>query len=377
MEPRPAHRAGADPACADCPFSLGVSRLEAMEAVCGRPVRCSSRPFRPVGKAGRQIAGGQRKDRCRNPVPAAGDGQAVRPREPRPRSRNGAGDGRALRAISWPMRSSTTRNGPPASSSNSRNCSTGNTTICGPHCVGPVRTIPKPRSGSPPASGGSGSSADTRSRERAGSSVRLPLRPEPTRPRAAALIGLTGLDSRQGRSDRHRAFGAEALAIVRQIGDPDEIVMARITEATLAWSTYDLDEAEEMATQVRTEALRGGRPEHAAASSWLLGQCALFREDGQLAVGTVRYLSGGAGRVPTPVPGRSCRVISPSQQLVPIVGRQVPYLEETMLLGQAGRRHPGHRLCAGGTRLREPAHRGRSGGDRGRLRCRRALCRAG
>ncbi|MEO5744332.1 MAG: BTAD domain-containing putative transcriptional regulator, partial [Terracoccus sp.] len=64
----------------------------------------------------------------------------------------------------------------------------------------------------------------------------LAVAPEPTRPRAAALIGLTGLDSRQGRSDRHRSLGAEALEIVRQIGEPDEVVMAQIVEATLAWS---------------------------------------------------------------------------------------------------------------------------------------------
>ena len=111
----------------------------------------------------------------------------------------------------------------------------------------------------------------------------LAVAPDPTRPRAAALIGLTGLDSRQGRGDRHRALGAEALAIMRQIGNPDEVVMARLIETSLAWSTFDLDEAEQLAADVHTEAVEGGRPEHAAASSWLLGQCALSREDGPLA----------------------------------------------------------------------------------------------
>jgi hypothetical protein len=37
------------------------------------------------------------------------------------------------------------------------------------------------------------------------------------------------------------------MAIVRRIGDPDEVVMAQIMEATLAWSAFDLDEAEQMA----------------------------------------------------------------------------------------------------------------------------------
>jgi predicted ATPase/DNA-binding SARP family transcriptional activator len=111
----------------------------------------------------------------------------------------------------------------------------------------------------------------------------LAVAPEPTRPRAAALIGLTGLDSRQGRSDRHRMLGAEAMAIVRQIGEPDEIVMARLVETTLAWSTFDLDEAELMAAETRAQALQQGRPEPAAAASWVLGQCALSQEDGRLA----------------------------------------------------------------------------------------------
>ena len=118
----------------------------------------------------------------------------------------------------------------------------------------------------------------------------LAVAPEPTRPRAAALIGLTGLDSRQGRGDRHRALGAEALAIVRQIGEPDEVVMARLVETALAWSTFDLDEAEQMAADVRAEAIERGRPEHAAAGSWLLGQCALSREDGPLAAERFEHL---------------------------------------------------------------------------------------
>src|SRR4051794_25050435 len=64
----------------------------------------------------------------------------------------------------------------------------------------------------------------------------LAAAPGPSRPRAAALIGLTALDSRQGRSDRYRSLGAEAMAIVRRIGEPDEVVMAQIMEATLAWA---------------------------------------------------------------------------------------------------------------------------------------------
>ena len=161
----------------------------------------------------------------------------------------------------------------------------------------------------------------------------LAVAPDPTRPRAAALIGLTGLDSRQGRSDRHRALGAEAMAIMRQIGEPDEVVMARIIEATLAWSTFDLDEAEQLAADVRAEAVEGGRPEHRAASSWLLGQCALSREDGPLAA---RHLNTCLSELAQSDPSTPpfLPVITPSLQLVPIAGRLVPCVEETLLLGR-------------------------------------------
>ncbi|WP_026554721.1 AfsR/SARP family transcriptional regulator [Arthrobacter sp. 35W] len=155
----------------------------------------------------------------------------------------------------------------------------------------------------------------------------------PTRPRAAALIGLTGLYSRQGRSDRHRALGAEALEIVRQIGEPHEVVMARLVETSLAWSTFDLDEAEQLAVDVHTEAVDAGRAEYAAASSWLLGQCALSREDGPRAAGHLETCLRELGQSDTSAPP-FLPVITPSLQLVPIVGRLVPCLEETLLLGR-------------------------------------------
>lgn len=161
----------------------------------------------------------------------------------------------------------------------------------------------------------------------------LAVAPEPTRPRAAALIGLTGLYSRQGRSDRHRALGAEALAIMRRIGEPDEVVMARLVETSLAWSTFDLDEAEQLAADVHTEAIEGGRSEHAAASSWLLGQCALAREDGPPAARHLNTCLSELAQSDTSTPP-FLPVITPSLQLVPIAGRLAPCLEETMLLGR-------------------------------------------
>jgi len=123
------------------------------------------------------------------------------------------------------------------------------------------------------------------------------------------------------------------MSIVRLIGEPDEVVMTRIIEAVLAWSTFDLDDAEQMATDVRAEAIEHGRPEHAAAGSWLLGLCALFREDGPLAA---RCLEICLSELAQSDPGTRpfFPVVTPSMQLVPIAGRLVPCLEETMLLGR-------------------------------------------
>jgi predicted ATPase/DNA-binding SARP family transcriptional activator len=157
--------------------------------------------------------------------------------------------------------------------------------------------------------------------------------PEATRPRAAALIGLTGLDSRQGRSDRHRTLGAEAMAIVRRIGEPDEVLMAEIVEATLAWSAFDLDDAEAMAGALRAEGLGRHRPEYAAAGSWLLAQSALFREDGPRAIGRLDSCSRELAQAN--IGSRPFfPVVTPCLQLVPAAGRLVPFMEETMLLGR-------------------------------------------
>ncbi len=161
----------------------------------------------------------------------------------------------------------------------------------------------------------------------------LAVTPDPTRPRAAALIGLTGLDSRQGRSDRHRSLGAQATAIMRRIGTPDEQVMAQIMEATLAWSTFDLDDAEALADGVRSQADASGRAEFAAAGSWILGQCALFRENPALAADRfdtcLRELAAS-----DPAARPFFPVVTTCMLLVPIGGRTVPTIEETMLVSR-------------------------------------------
>jgi len=155
--------------------------------------------------------------------------------------------------------------------------------------------------------------------------------PAATHARARALIGLTGLDSRQGRSDRHRELGAQALAIARQVGDPDEVVLTRLIDITLACSTFDLDDAERLARELRVEAIDRGRADVVAATSWLLGQCALSREDGTRAAARFdACLVELAEADPHSPPFLT--VITPSLQLVPVNGRVVPCFEETLLL---------------------------------------------
>ena len=166
------------------------------------------------------------------------------------------------------------------------------------------------------------------------------------------------------------------MAIVRQIGEPDEVVMARIVEATLAWSTFDLDDAEQMAAEVRAEAIERGRPEHAAAGSWLLGQCALFREDGPLAAQRLEtclseLAQSDPGTPPVPAGGHAERATGPDRRAPGALPRG------DHAAGQAGRRHPGHRVRAVRDRLREPALRGPGFGDRRHLRGGRAVHRDG
>ena len=109
-----------------------------------------------------------------------------------------------------------------------------------------------------------------------------------------------------------------------------------------------------MAADVRAEAFERGRPEHAAASSWLLGQCALSREDGPLAAGRSRlclselaqsdpeHPTVPAGDHPEPATGPDRRAPGALRRGDPAVG-------------QAGRRHPGQRLRAVRHRLRGQA----------------------
>ena len=161
----------------------------------------------------------------------------------------------------------------------------------------------------------------------------LEAAPERTLTRAQALIGLTGLDARRGRSDRIRHQAATAVEIAADVGDRVTALRHRIVHAILVWSTFDAAEADRMASAVARESLALGRPDLHAASSWLRAQFALTREDAArsraVLDGCLAELASVSVDAPPFLP-----VITPCIVLVPIAGRLVPTYEESLIVGR-------------------------------------------
>ena len=162
----------------------------------------------------------------------------------------------------------------------------------------------------------------------------LAVAPDPTRPRAAALIGLTGLDSRQGRGDRHRALGAEALAIIRRDRQPRRggrwpgSLRPRSPGAPSTWTRPN--------SWQPTCTPRHSRAADPNMRPPAVGCSASARCPGRTdrsPPGTFNTCLSELAQSDT-----STRpflpVITPSLQLVPIAGRLVPCVEETLLLGR-------------------------------------------
>jgi tetratricopeptide (TPR) repeat protein len=161
----------------------------------------------------------------------------------------------------------------------------------------------------------------------------LAAAPAPTLVRAKALIGLTGLNARRGRSDNVRSLSAAAAAIMTQVGEPAEAAAYRLVHATMVWATFDVEEAERIAGQVRTVATKLGRPDLLAGSSWVLAQCALTREDPATAD---QLLERCLTELADPQMGTHpfLPVVTPCSVVVPVAGRLVPSYEESLLLGR-------------------------------------------
>lgn len=150
---------------------------------------------------------------------------------------------------------------------------------------------------------------------------------------ARALVGLTCLDARRGRSDRVRLQAAEAVAIAERVADAPTTVMFRLVHATLIWCTLEVAEAERMAGGVERDARELGRPDLLAGSIWLRSMCALTSERGELAG---RLLHDCLAQLDRADPDATpfLPVVTPCVLLVPVAGRMVPSFEESLIGGR-------------------------------------------
>jgi predicted ATPase/DNA-binding SARP family transcriptional activator len=161
----------------------------------------------------------------------------------------------------------------------------------------------------------------------------LDAAPQPTLARAQALVGLTGLDARRGRSGRVRAQAAAAVEIAEQVSDEPTAVLYRLVHATLTWCTFSVEEAEGIVREVRVQAVQLGRTDLLAGSTWIRAMCALTREDGSTAA---RLLTECLSQLESA--DLHCSpflpVVTPCVLLVPVAGRVVPSYEESLLVGR-------------------------------------------
>jgi len=187
----------------------------------------------------------------------------------------------------------------------------------------------------------------------------LEAAPAPSRARAHALVGLTGLNARRGLSDRIRNEAADAVSVMEQLDDPAGVALHQLVHASMVWATNDVADAERLAAGVADEALALGRPELLAAATWLRAHCALTREDAATAELLLDECLEQLGEV-DPRCAPFLTVITPCVIPVPVAGRLVPSYEESLLVG----RRVGSALGVGFV-LAAQAYAPRLGGDLG------------
>ncbi|MEU6641823.1 BTAD domain-containing putative transcriptional regulator [Saccharomonospora sp. NPDC046836] len=161
----------------------------------------------------------------------------------------------------------------------------------------------------------------------------LAAAPEPSLLRARALLGLTGLDARRGRGHRLLREGEEAVALVQRLGDPVTVIRYRLVQATLVWATLDVVDAERIAREARERAAELGRTDLRAGGAWLLGMCALARENAAAAGSLLRTCLAELGETDPESPP-FLPVVTPCVVPGPIGDRIVPFFEESLLMGR-------------------------------------------
>ena len=161
----------------------------------------------------------------------------------------------------------------------------------------------------------------------------LDAAPEQTAERAQALIGLTGLDARRGRSDRIRHQAAAAVEIAVDLGDRVTALRHGIVHAVLVWATFEVTEAERVAVPLEREARALERPDLHAATTWVRAHFALTREVEAGARAMLSRCHAELEAVSADVPP-FLPVVTPCIALVQVAGRVVPTYEESLIVGR-------------------------------------------
>jgi predicted ATPase len=161
----------------------------------------------------------------------------------------------------------------------------------------------------------------------------LEAAPAPSRARAQALVGLTGLNARRGLSDRIRNQAADAVRVMEQLDDRGGVALHQLVHASMMWATHDVAEAERLVGEVIDSAGDLGRPELLAAATWLQAHCALTRENGDTAERLLGECLAQLGEV-DPRCAPFLTIVTPCVVLVPVAGRLLPSHEESLLVGR-------------------------------------------
>lgn len=152
--------------------------------------------------------------------------------------------------------------------------------------------------------------------------------------RADALRGLAVLEIRLGNGARAAELGKAALALPQVLAAPEpDVVFGRLLDGFLSWCRCDLDTATEVAEESAIAANRLRRPEIAAASHWLAGVTALFREDLEAAERELAECQDRLTRVPADVPP-FFPCVSVAMSPMAAGPGWLPVFEETMLHGR-------------------------------------------
>jgi predicted ATPase/DNA-binding SARP family transcriptional activator len=157
----------------------------------------------------------------------------------------------------------------------------------------------------------------------------------PSRERGRALFALAVLDARRGRSDRIPDLGRESVGVAERMGDPVDVVFARVLRGTLLLGLSGLEEAEGIATDALADAQRLKSAPVVAAARGLAAMAATIRED--VAVARQRYADCLADLSLVDADAEPFfPAVTMSGPLIPVGVRRVVVFEESWLLGRRG-----------------------------------------